>query len=334
MLTRQPLVVEVLRGHVVESVHQVMVAVVNEAGHLLHGWGNTNYATYPRSAIKMLQALPLIESGAADKFELKDEWLALACASHRGEPKHLEALSAWAHKIGVAESALACGPHLPYNEAAAHEFIRHNKKPTAFCNNCAGKHLALISTCLHLGEDYHGYEKHDHAAQKRLRNILTETMKVDHGKIPEGIDGCGIQTYAVPLQAIAIGMSTFINQHANERRKQAAQRLTRVVTSNPFFVAGSDDFATSVIQKTQGRAIIKGGAEGVFAGFLPDKKVAFALKVADGAGRAAQFAASQVLLHLGGMNLDEGKALSKFTQPHITNWKGDNVGTLRIAKPQ
>lgn len=334
MLTRQPLVVEVLRGHVVESVHQVMVAVVNEQGHLLHGWGNTNYATYPRSAIKMIQALPLIESGAADKFEIQDEWLALACASHRGEKKHLEALAAWAQKIGIKESDLACGPHLPYNEAAAHDFIRHNHKPTAFCNNCAGKHLALITTCLHAGEKFQGYEKHDHVAQKRLRNILTETMKVDHGKIPEGIDGCGIQTYAVPLQAIAVGMSIFINHHAPEKRKDAAARLVKAVSKYPFYVAGSDDFATSVIEKTQGRAIIKGGAEGVFAGFLPEKKVAFALKVADGAGRAAQFAASQVLLHLGGMNLDEGKSLSKFTQPVITNWKGEHVGTIRIAKPQ
>jgi L-asparaginase II len=311
-----------------------MVAVVNEAGHLLHGWGNTNYATYPRSAIKMLQALPLVESGAADKFSLNDEWLALACASHRGEKKHLEALGAWAQKIGVPETALACGPHLPYNEAAAHEFIRHNRKPTSFCNNCAGKHLGLISTCIHVGEDYHGYEKYEHGAQKRLRHILTETMKVDHGIIPQAVDGCGIQTYVVPLHAIAVGMSTFINHNAAPLRKNAAQRLVRAVSNNPFYVAGSDDFTTSVIEKTQGRSIIKGGAEGVFAGFLPDKKVAFALKVADGAGRAAQFAASQVLLHLGGMNLDEGKSLSKFTQPHITNWKGDVVGTLRIAKPQ
>ncbi|WP_413557636.1 asparaginase [Bdellovibrio sp. HCB209] len=334
MITRQPLVIEVQRGHVVESVHQVMVAVVNEAGHLLHGWGNTNYATFPRSAIKMIQALPLIESGAAEKFGLEDEWIALACASHRGEQKHLEALTAWAHKIGVSEKDLSCGPHLPYSEAAAHDYIRHGRTPTAFCNNCAGKHLALITTCLHLGEDFHGYEKYDHAAQKRLRNILTETMKVDHSKIPQGVDGCGIQTYAVPLQSIAVGMSTFLNHHLQPRRKDSALRLHKAVAKHPFYVAGSDDFTTSVIEKTQGRAIIKGGAEGVIAGFLPEKKVAFALKVADGAARAAQFAASQVLLHLGGLTIEEGKALSKYTQPIVTNWKGEQVGIIRIAKPQ
>ncbi|WP_413584644.1 asparaginase [Bdellovibrio sp. HCB274] len=334
MLKRQPLVVEVLRGPAVESVHNVMVAVVNELGQLLHGWGNPSFGTFPRSAIKMLQALPLIESGAADKFGLDDKMIALACASHRGEKEHLAVLSQWAEKVGIAESLLSCGPHLPYNESSAHDFIRRNQKPNAFCNNCAGKHEAMITTCLHLGEDPHGYANYEHAAQKRLRNILTETMKVDHSKVPHAVDGCGIPTYAVPLQAIASGMSIFVNSKAPVLRKGACQRIIKAVIGNPFYIAGSDDFATAVIEKTQGRAIIKGGAEGVYAGFLPEKKMAFAVKTADGAGRAAQLATAQVLLQLGGMTVEEAKALSKFTMPIITNWKGEPVGKLRIANDQ
>lgn len=333
MFSKQPIIVEVLRGHAVESVHQVMVAVVNEGGSLLHSWGNAQYLTFPRSAIKMLQALPLIESGAADRFQLEEKHIALACASHRGEKEHLEALSQWLEIAKIHESTYVCGPHLPYNEASAHDFIRRGQKPTVLCNNCAGKHAGIISTCLHLGESPEGYEKLEHGAQKRLRQVLSETMKYDHGKAAHGIDGCGIPTYAVPLQNIAIGMSVFVNSKETPARKAACDRIFRAVSKNPFYISGSDEFATTVIEKTQGRAIIKGGAEGVLAGFIPEKKVAFALKCADGAGRATQLATVQLLVQLGGMSLSEAKALAKFSQPTITNWKGDVVGQLRIAKP-
>ncbi|HEX7674341.1 MAG TPA: asparaginase [Bdellovibrio sp.] len=334
MILKQPLVIEVLRGMAVESVHQVMAVVVNETGHPLHTWGNANYLTFPRSAIKMLQALPLVESGAAEKYSLEDKHLALACSSHRGEKAHLEALAQWVEKVKIPESCFVCGPHLPYNEASAHDFIRRGQKPTVLCNNCAGKHAGIITTCLHLGEDPRGYDQLEHPAQKRLRKVLTETMKFDHSKATHGVDGCGIPTYAVPLQAIATGMSTFINPKETAVRKAAIDKLVRAVSQNPFYISGSDEFATSVIEKTQGRAIIKGGAEGVMAGFIPDKKIAFALKCADGAGRATQLATAQILLHFGGLSKEEFKDLSKFTMPQVKNWKGDVVGQLRIAKPQ
>lgn len=332
MASKQPLVIEVLRGPVVESLHQVMIVVVNEVGSVIQYWGHPQFLTMPRSAIKMLQALPLIESGAADKFNLEDKHIALACSSHRGEKEHLAALAQWAEKAGLKESQFVCGPHLPYHEESVHEMIRHNHKPTVFCNNCAGKHSGIISTCLHLGEDPTGYEKYDHNAQKRLRKVLTETMRVDHSKIPYGVDGCGIPTYAVPLQAMAVGMSTFINPKEAPARRAAAARILHAVKTHPFYISGSDNFATAVIEKSQGRAVIKGGAEGVFCGVLPEKKVAFAVKAADGAGRAAQVATASLLLKLGGLSEDEFKALSKHTMPVITNWRGDTVGQIRIAK--
>ena len=334
MISKQPLVVEVQRGPVVESVHQVMVAVVNETGGLLHAWGNPQYMTMPRSAIKMLQALPLIESGAADKFQLDEKHLALACGSHHAEKDHVASLSQWCEKCHLTEKMFACGPHLPYNEEAANTFIRLKQKPTVLCNNCAGKHAALLATCLHLGEDPQGYEKYEHNAQKRLRKILTETTKYDHSKAPHGVDGCGIPTYAIPLQNVATGMAAFINAKESPARKVACERLTTSVRNHPFYVSGSGEFTTAVIQKTQGRSVIKGGAEGVVAGFIPAKKVAFAIKVADGGKRAAQLATMQLLIQLGGMSIDEAKALPDFSNPPVTNWKGEVVGHLRIAKPQ
>lgn len=332
MASRQPLIVEVTRGPVVESVHNVIVAVVNELGTVTQYWGNPGFVTMPRSAIKMLQALPFVESGAVEKYSLDEQMIALACSSHRGEKEHLEVLKKWAEKVGFAESQLICGPHLPYHEASAHEYIRKGQKPTAFCNNCAGKHSALITTCLHLGENPEGYEKYEHAAQKRIRQVLTETLRIDHSKVPQGIDGCGMPTYAVPLQQMAVGMSTFINPKESSRRQFAAEKIIHAVKNHPFFISGTESFATEVIQKTQGRAIIKGGAEGVYCGFLPEKKVAFAVKAGDGAGRAAQVATAAVLLNLGGLTPQEFKDLERFTQPAVTNWKGDVVGQIRMAK--
>lgn len=332
MASKQPLVVEVLRGSVVESIHQVMVVVTNEIGSVINYWGNPQFLTVPRSSIKMLQALPLIESGAADKYALEDKHIAMACASHRGEKDHLLALAQWNEKVGIKEFEFICAPHMPYDEASATELVRKGQKPGVFCNNCAGKHSAIITTCKHLGEDPAGYDKYEHNAQKFLRKILTETMKVDHSKVPYGIDGCGIPTYAVPLQAMAVGMSTFINPKEAPVRKAAADRILNAVRSFPFYISGSDSFNTAAIEKSQGRAIIKGGAEGVCCGVLPERKVAFAVKASDGASRAAQVVTASLLLQLGGLTEAEFKALAKYTQPAITNWKGDVVGQMRIAK--
>lgn len=333
MASKQPLIVEVLRGPIVESLHQVMAVVVNEVGSMTQYWGNPQFLTVPRSAIKMLQALPLIESGAADHYGLDERHIALACGSHRGEKEHLAALQEWAEKVGIKESELVCAPHLPYDEASAHEMIRRHHAPTAFCNNCAGKHLAIITTCKHLNEDPTGYEKYEHVAQKRLRKVLTETMKVDHAKVSLGVDGCGIPSYGVPLLSMAQGMASLINSKEAPLRKAAAERVLRAVRNQPFYTSGSDNFATAVIEKTQGRCIVKGGAEGVYCVVMPEKRIAFAVKAADGAGRAAQMVTASLLLNLGGMTAEEFKSLSKFTQPSVSNWKGDVVGQIRIAKP-
>lgn len=332
MASKNPLVVEVTRGAVVESLHNVVAVVVNESGALKDFWGQPQFLTYPRSGIKMLQALPFVESGAVEKFGLSDKHIALACASHKAEKDHLEALNEWMTKAGIKESNFVCGPHLPYDEIAAHEMIRKGLKPTVLCNNCAGKHSGIISTCLHLGEDPTGYDKYEHNAQKRLRKVLTETMKMDHSKMVYASDGCGIPTYSVTVQAMAVGMSTFINPKETPTRKIAVDRIIKAVSSQPFYLAGSDHFVTSVIEKTQGRAIIKGGAEGIYCGFLPEKKLAFAVKASDGGARAAQVATAAVLLNFGGLTADEFKALSKYTQPVVTNWKGDVVGQIRVAK--
>ncbi len=332
MAARQPIVVEVLRGPVVESIHQVMAVIVNESGHQLQAWGNPQFLTTPRSCIKMLQALPLLESGAAEKYQLEDDFIAMACSSHRGEKEHLAVLQRWLEKVGITESKLVCGPHLPFDEKSAQEMLRRGQQPTPVCNNCSGKHAAIITTCLHLGEDPAGYEKYEHNAQKRLRKVLSEVMRVDHSKVAVGVDGCSLPTYAVPLQALATGMATFIDAKQSAVRKAALERIARAVRAYPHLVAGTDNFTTDVIEKTQGRVLLKSGAEGVFAGVIPEKKIAFALKAADGSARSAQMAAVYLLAYSGVLTSADSHALAKYIQPVITNFKGEPVGQIRIAK--
>lgn len=331
MASKQPMLVEITRGPVVESNHQVMAVVVNESGSNIFSWGNTQYLTMPRSAIKMLQALPLIESGAADKLQLEEKHIALACSSHRGEKIHTSTIHQWMERAGFDESALACGPHWPSNEAAAHEMIRAGQKPTAICNNCSGKHTGFITTCLHLKEPIKGYHLYEHPMQKRLRQVMTETMKIDLTKTAFGIDGCGIPTHAVPLKAVATGMSALIDPHQPAARKAAAARILRAVRNNPVYLSGTDDFTSVIIEKTEGRSIVKNGAEGVFAGVIPEKGLAFAVKAADGASRAAQVATASILLRYGGLTEVEFKSLQKYTQPSVKNWNGEVVGQMRIA---
>lgn len=333
MKARIPLSVEVLRGSVVESQHQVMAVVVDERAVPALYFGNVDYLTFPRSAIKMLQALPFVESGAYEAFGFEPKHLALVCSSHRGEKNHILAVTEIMKKAGIREEQFVCGGHLPANEATAHEMIRRSITPTPIVNNCSGKHSGIIATCLHLKENPEGYEKYSHPAQVRLRKTLSEVMRFDHEKAHYGVDGCGILTYAVPLQNLAIGMQALINPRESDKRRAAAQTILDAVRAEPFYVSGTDDFTTDFIQVTKGRCIIKNGAEGVFCGVIPEKGWAFAIKAEDGASRASQAATAFLLEKLGVLKEDEKQSLKKYLEPKVKNWKGVEVGSIRVKMP-
>jgi len=333
MKARIPLSVEVLRGSVVESQHQVMAVVVDERAVPALYFGNVDYLTFPRSAIKMLQALPFVESGAFEALGLEDKHLCLVCSSHRGEKSHILAVTEIMKKAGIREEMFVCGGHLPANEATAHEMIRRGINPTPMINNCSGKHSGIVATCLHLKENPEGYDKYTHPAQVRLRKVLSEVMRFDHEKAHYGIDGCGIPTYAVPLQNLAIGMHALIDPKQPDRRKAAAQRILAAVRHEPFYLSGTEHFATEVIQVTQGRCIVKNGAEGVYAGVLPEKRWAFAIKAEDGAMRAAEAATTFLLDKLGVLKEAEKTSLKKYLEPKVKNWKGVEVGSIRVKMP-
>lgn len=334
MKSKLPLSVEVLRGSTIESHHNVMAIVLDENGKTVCEWGPSDHLTFPRSAIKMLQAYPLIETGTAEAFNLEDRHICVACASHNGERKHVIAIEEMMRKTGVKESQLACGPHAPYDQMTFHEMIREGLKLTPIVNNCSGKHTGMIATCLHLKENPDGYEKYDHPEQIRVRQALSEVMGIDVSKAPYGIDGCGIPTYALPLKNIAKGMSSLISNRENADRRYAARKIIEAVQREPFYLSGSNDFNTDFILKTEGRCVIKAGAEGVYCGVIPSMGLSFALKTEDGAARAAQAATGHLLHKLGALKDSEIAELKPYLSPKVKNWNGLEVGQIRVSMPE
>lgn len=332
MKARNPLVVEVLRGPVVESTHQVMAVIADRRGLVTGSFGNVDYPVMPRSSIKPLQAIPFVESGALEKFSLDDRMIAMACSSHAGEKQHLVVLAEWLQKIGQEESVLHCGADWPRHEKTLHEMLKKSLKASPLIHNCAGKHLGMISTALAAGEDPTGYAEHGHPVQKRIRMILKEASRFEHESAVWGVDGCGIPTYAIPLQALAVAGAMLVGDSLKDSRRTVVRRILDAMKKYPVLVSGTDEFSSALMEKTGGRVIIKSGAEGVYLGWLPERAQCVALKVADGHRRAAEVAMASVLRALGGLTEAEYLELRRFTMPDILNSRGDRVGEIRLER--
>ena len=335
-----PILVEVLRGGAVESEHRGAIAIVDADGRLRAGLGNIDRPIFPRSAVKLLQALPLVESGAADALGLDDAELALACASHRGEPAHAQTAAAMLAKAGLDASALECGAHWPYSEAAARELAAQGRSPSALHNNCSGKHAGFVCLGCHLAggrerarEFLHGYVQPGHAVMREVTAALQATTGHDLADTARGIDGCSIPTYAIPLRALAlafarVGSGVGLSAgHAN-----AARRLRKAVAAAPFMVSGSGRFDTLVMQRLAERVACKVGAEGVYCAARPDSGLGVAIKIDDGTtARAAEVAMAAAIEAL--VRLDDGEAafMRGLSEPVLSNWNGIEVGGLRAG---
>ena len=328
-----PVLVELTRGPAVESRHRGAAAVVDGRGKLAAAWGDIGCLVFPRSAIKPLQALALIESGAAEAYKLGDAELALASASHSGEPKHVDAVLGWLARIGLGVADLECGAHAPYSLAANEALWRAGKAPTAAHNNCSGKHSGMLSAARHLGEPTRGYIRFDHPAQQRWIRTVGEMCGVELAQAPRATDGCSIPTLAIPLRAIALGMARLATQEglAAERRA-AAKRVLAAVAARPDMVSGSGRFGTVVMEGSAGRILLKGGAEGVYCAAIPHLGLGVALKIDDGAARAAEVAVAAILRYLGALDDASWTALAPLCRPILRNWNSIEVGEMRAAE--
>ncbi|MGB3899907.1 MAG: asparaginase [Mesorhizobium sp.] len=326
-----PVLVEVLRGAQVESTHRGSVAVFDGDGKPVWEVGATARPVFPRSAVKAIQALPFVESGAADAYGFGERELALACASHSGEAAHAELAAAMLEKAGLDGSALECGAHWPTNHAATVALVRSGASPSALHNNCSGKHSGFLCTCRHAGLDHHGYVKAGHALQEMVRGTLEEVTEAAHGEDNRGTDGCSIPTYAVPLRNLARAFARMATgQGLGPQRARAAKRLLSACMAEPFLVSGTDRADKALMSAAPGRVFVKTGAEGVYCAALPELGLGIALKCDDGAGRAAEAMVAAVLARLVAAS-DQSLAarLGGLANPVLKNWNGIEVAGLR-----
>jgi L-asparaginase II len=326
-----PVLVEVLRGPLLESRHRGAVAVAEANGKIVFAAGDIEAPVFPRSAIKAFQALPPVESGAADRFGFGDEELALACASHSGEPGHVAGVEKMLTAAGLDPSALHCGTHWPMSQSAAHALAKTGTA-SALHNNCSGKHAGFLCLACAAGIDHTGYWRPEHKVQRDVRAVIENFTGAVLSEDVCAIDGCSVPTWAIPLKNLAAGFAKFATgQGLPQQRAAAAARLRHACAQKPWHVAGTGRFCTEIMQIFGARVFVKTGAEGVYCGALPEQGLGIALKCDDGAGRAAQAIMAALIARFLPMSDTERTALASFVRPVLRNWNGLEVGTVRTT---
>jgi L-asparaginase II len=323
-----PVLVEITRGAIVESVHRGSIAVLDATGDVVLALGDVETPAYSRSSLKPIQALPLIESGAADAFGLGDEEIALACASHSGEPMHVSRVAAWLERIGLAESDLACGAHPSRYEPVAEAMIRRGERPTRLFNNCSGKHAGFLTVARHWDIATKGYEAVTHPVQQAVWSALRELS--DAKTLTAGIDGCAAPNFALSLTEFARAAARMAAPNSlSKERAAASRRLLAAMVAHPELVSGTGRACATLMRAAYGRAAVKAGAEGFYAAWVPEKGLGIAVKIDDGAGRAAETAIAAMLRAL---NLLDGSAPAcAILRAPILNTRGAVVGERRPA---
>lgn len=320
--------VELWRGGQLESTHLGHAVVVDETGQIVQAWGDPERIIFPRSSCKMIQALPLVESGAADAFGLTPVQLALSCASHQGAALHVNAARDWLAGIGLGEPDLRCGSHEPYDKAERDRLICDHEGPCQLHNNCSGKHSGFLTVTKHLkaGPEY---VEIDHPLQKAIRAATEEvTGETVAGY---GIDGCSAPNFAMSVAGLARAMAAFAKaREGGSVRESAMQRLRDAMAAHPEYVAGEGRSCTELMRAMGGRVAIKTGAEAVFIAMIPEKKLGLALKIEDGNSRASEAALVGILTRLGVLDAAHPMAEKRLPAPQ-TNCRGIRTGELRLS---
>ncbi|MBC8129095.1 MAG: asparaginase [Rhizobiaceae bacterium] len=328
-----PILVEVTRGQAVESRHRGAVAVVDDAGRVVFSAGDVEAKTFPRSAIKVFQAIPLVESGAADAYGFSARALSLACASHSGEPGHVALAAEMLGRAGLSGEALECGCHWPFDQPVALALAAEGGGPTALHNNCSGKHAGFLCTAVHLGEETRGYVDAVHPVQSRVREAMEDLTGTALEPDACGIDGCSIPTYAAPLRAFAHGFAKIVSaQGVSAERSAAGRRLIEASMTEPWFMAGTDRACVALMEAAPGRVFAKTGAEGVFCGAVPELGLGFALKIDDGATRASEALVAATIARI--FEAGDKGATERFealSRKILRNWEKTVVGEVRVV---
>lgn len=321
-------VLEVWRGGLLECTHQGH-AVICDAKGVVESWGNPEAVIFPRSSAKMIQALPLIETGAADARGLTDRHLALACASHEGADLHVGMAGRWIADLGLTEADLRCGAHEPDNRAERDRLIRAGEQPCQLHNNCSGKHSGFLTVTQHLkaGPEY---IEIDHPLQRAIRAATEETT--GESVAGWGVDGCSAPNFAMSVAGLARSMATFANaREGHGARESAMHRLTRAMASHPELVSGEGRACTELMRAMDGRVALKGGAEAVYVAIVPEKGLGIALKIVDGGERGSRAAIAALLARIGVLDPAHPAAVKRMVGVQ-RNWRGLETGFYRMAE--
>ncbi|WP_185983633.1 asparaginase [Aureimonas mangrovi] len=330
----EPLVIEVTRGARVESLHRVSAAVCDAAGALVFSHGDTVTPVFPRSAVKVFQAIPFVESGSADAYGFTNRELSLACASHSGEEGHRRLAAEMLERAGLGEPTLECGCHWPFDMSVALDLARTGGAPTPLGNNCSGKHAGFLCTAVHLGEETRGYVEAAHPVQRRALAVMEDLTGSALPPSMCGTDGCSIPTAAAPLAGFARGFAKLAaRQGAEPSRLAAGRRLIEACMAEPWLMSGTGRACLTLMEAAPGRVFAKTGAEGVFCGAVPELGLGFALKAQDGTSRAAEAAVAHLLAE---MLRESEPALAErydaMARRTLKNWEGREVGEIRVRR--
>jgi L-asparaginase II len=315
------------RGAEVESRHRVHAAVVGDADALLATAHNPATVSSWRSCAKPFQIMPLLQSGGFDELHWGDDQLALACASHGGEPEHVALAQKMLNDIGLEEGDLACGPHDPLSSRGMKLLRESGARLTRLHNNCSGKHAAMLARAQTAGWPTYGYERREHQVQRHCLEACAAWAGLAPSDIGQAIDGCGVVAFALPLENMARAWSRLAR--AMRDRDELPSRIVHAITTRPFLVGGTDRFDTVLMQETQGRVVTKIGAEGVHSVGIPEQGIGFAVKVDDGAQRAQFPAVLRLLQMLDVLPATLPSRLEEFLHKPLRNTRGEVVGEVR-----
>lgn len=324
-MNKVPLTVDIIRGPMVESRHSVHALLMNGKGAITALYGDAGRQTFPRSAIKALQALPLVESGAAEAYHVTDREMALACASHIAEDRHVDAVRDWLARLQLSEDDLECGPQPQPDKTGI--------TPRRICNNCSGKHTGMLTLALFLKAPTKGYTDPLHPVQQKILAAISEMSGAAVTAAECGVDGCSAPAMFMPLKNLARAFAAFMNpQGLSAERALACRRLLRAATENAGLIQGSGKMDTVLMESARGRLFCKGGAEGVYVLIAPDHDTVAVFKCEDGNMRATQAAVYHILEKYGLADADTLKAIRPIALPAIRNWAGAETGYIRISQ--
>lgn len=325
-------VVEVQRAGLKESAHNGFIVVVDDTGRILHAIGNPNEIVFARSAAKPLQAIAILDHGAAEKYGFQPEEIALMCASHNGEAIHVNAVNKMLNKLSLANSDLTCGIHMPFHRASTDEMTRNQIAATTLHNNCSGKHAGMLALAKTLDVPTMNYAQPEHPVQVEMRHVVAEMAEMSDDQLTIGIDGCGVPVFALPLAKLATAYARLGTGHAcSDIRKKSTAVILDALRQHPEFLAGDDRYDTLLIRTTSGRIIGKMGAEGVFALCIPSQKIGIGFKIEDGNFRALYPTVTETLRQLGYLSDEEHAALLNWHPSVIRNHAGTEVGLIQTC---